>query len=92
MTIRLDQDVLNQARTYANSENRTLANYIKTLIKMDINANQARVRDISRDTPVTVFIADPITRRLITSSRINDTPEEVAGRQEYLDLISELSK
>ena len=92
MTIRLDQDVLNQAKTYANSENRTLTNYIETLIKMDINANQARVKDISRDAPVTVFIAEPITRRLITNPRVDDTPEEVASRQEYLDLISGWSK
>ena len=58
------------------------------MIKMDINANQARVRDISRDSPVTVFIAEPITRRLITNPRADDTPEEVASRQEYLDVIS----
>jgi len=40
------------------------------------------------DTPVTVFIAEPITRRVITNPRLDDTPEEVASRQKYLDAIS----
>ena len=92
MTIRLDQEVLSQARSYAESENRTLTNYIETLIKIDLNAKQARVRDLSRDTPVKVFIAEPMTRRLITNPRANNTHEEVTSRQDYLDMISGWAK
>lgn len=54
---------------------------------MDIDANEAKMRELSKDTPVTVFIAEPITKRLITNPRVDENPEELASRQKYLDLI-----
>ena len=92
MTIRLEQEVLNKAKTFAGLENRTLTNYIETLIMKDISTNQNKIRDIARDVPLTVFIAEPITERLITNPRDDDTPDEVVKRQEYLDLISGWTK
>ena len=49
--------------------------------------NQNKIKDISRDIPLTVFIAEPIAERLITNPRDDDTPDELAKRQAYLDLI-----
>lgn len=92
MTIRLDQDVLNRAKTFAILENRTLTNYIETLIMKDISTNQNKIRDISRDVPLTVFIAEPSTKRLITNPRADDTSDELTKRQAYLDLISGWTK
>jgi hypothetical protein len=37
---------------------------------------------------VTVFLAEPITERLVTDPRDDDTPEEVAARQAFLDAIA----
>lgn len=88
MTIRLDQEVLNKAKTFATLENRTLTNYIETLIMKDISTNQNKIEDISRDMPLTVFIPEPHAKRLITSPREDDTADELVKRQAYLDLIS----
>jgi len=60
----------------------------KTLPVPAANANQARIRDLSKDTPLTVFIANPTTSRVITNPRFDDTHEELASRQEYIDAIS----
>ena len=35
-----------------------------------------------------VFIAEPLKERMITAPRDGDTPEVVAERQEYLDIIT----
>ncbi|MBI5164366.1 MAG: hypothetical protein HY985_10745 [Magnetospirillum sp.] len=93
MTIRLEQDVLKVAKVRAKSENRTLTNYIETLIRKDITMSQkmpAQSLSISPrdDAPMTVFLAEPTTERLITDPRDGDTPEDVASRQEYLDIIT----
>lgn len=41
---------------------------------------------------LSVFIAEPLTERMITAPRDGDTPEDVAQRQEYLDIITGSSK
>lgn len=41
---------------------------------------------------LSVFIAEPLTNRMITAPRDGDTPEDVAQRQEYLDIITGSSK
>ena len=95
MTIRLDEDILKNAKVYATQENRTLTNYIETLIKKDIETNQKHdertISALSKETPVTVFIAEPLKSRLITDPRAGDTPEDVASRQEYLDIVTGFS-
>ena len=95
MTIRLDEDVLKVAKAHATMENRTLTNYIETLIKKDIETNQKHdertISALSKETPVTVFLAEPLKSRLITDPRVGDTPEDVASRQEYLDVITGFS-
>ena len=37
---------------------------------------------------VSVFIAEPITKRLITDARAGDSPADVEQRQSYLDAIT----
>jgi hypothetical protein len=93
MTVRLDQGVLDVARLRARAENRTLTNYIETLIKTDIAANRSGhiplvPIDPLDDTPMTIFIAEPLGERLVTDIREDDQPEDVARRQEYLDRIA----
>lgn len=93
MTIRLAEDVLEVAKVRASSENRTLTNYIETPIRKDIvmaaknDAPEAAI-DLRDEAPRSVFIAEPLTERLITDAREGDTQEEVFRRQEYLDLIT----
>lgn len=91
MTIRLDHDVLEVAKVRAKTENRTLTNYIETLIRKDIakrTPDSEPIIDHRDDAPLNVFIAEPITSRLITDAQEGDTPEDVARRQEYLDLVT----
>jgi len=38
--------------------------------------------------PLTVFIPEPVTKRMVTRQRDDDTLEDLAKRQTYLDLIS----
>lgn len=54
----------------------------------DSRTNLNKIKDICRDVPLTVFIAEPSTKRLITNQRADDTPGELTKRQNYLDLIS----
>jgi hypothetical protein len=88
MTIRLDQDLLNQAKAFAGAENRTLTNYIETLIKRDVSSSKKKIEGIARDMPLTVFIPEPVTKRMVTRQRDDDALEDLAKRQTYLDLIS----
>lgn len=92
MTIRLDQDVLTQAKFFASRENRTLTNYIETLIRKDINVNQQKINNLSIDIPLSVFLAEPIVERLITDPQEGDTPSDVVARQSYLDTITGWAK
>jgi post-segregation antitoxin (ccd killing protein) len=88
MTIRIDQDLLNQAKACAVLENRTLTNYIETLILKDVRPQPARPANNTTVTPLTVFIPEPSAQRLRTLERDGDTPQDLAQRQAYLDLIS----
>ena len=89
MTIRLALDVLEVAKIRARSENRTLTNYIETLIRKDIaGSGTAGPLDGRADAPLSVFVAEPLAGRLTTDVRDGDTPEDVAQRQEYLDIIT----
>jgi hypothetical protein len=88
MTIRIDQDLLNQAKACAVLENRTLTNYIETLILRDVRPQSARPASNTTDTSLTVFVPEPSTQRLLTMQREGDSPQELAQRQAYLDLIS----
>jgi hypothetical protein len=44
--------------------------------------------DLRDDAPIAVFLAEPTVERLTTDVRDGDTPEYVARRQEYLDIIT----
>jgi hypothetical protein len=89
MTIRLALDVLEVAKVRAKSENRTLTNYIETLIRKDIaGSGTTAALDDRADAPLSVFVAEPLARRLTTDPRDGDTPEDVARRQEYSDIIT----
>jgi hypothetical protein len=88
MTIRLDQTVLGLAKAHANNDNRTLTNYIETLIRKDIGNSEMLSSNPFDDIPVSVFIAESVPKRLITDPREGDTPEDVEQRQNYLDIIT----
>ena len=90
MTIRLDQDVLRVAKIRAKAQNRTLTNYIETRVRHDIATKPSPTSavDSREDARVAVFLAEPVTERLLTNLRDGDTPEETASRQEYLDTIT----
>jgi hypothetical protein len=88
MTIRIDQDLLNQAKACAVLENRTLTNYIETLILRDVRPPATKSAHTTNETSLTVFMPEPSTQRLLTLERDGDTPQELAQRQAYLDLIS----
>lgn len=91
MTIRLDEHVLAVAKIHASNENRTLTNYIETLIKTDISShdqNKKVMLDLAEDVTLSVFMAEPLNDRMITAPRDGDTQADVAERQEYLDIIT----
>lgn len=88
MTIRLDQDLLSKAKSCAVSENRTLTNYIETLILKDVNASLHKPTEVVAEEPLTVFMPNPRDQRLLTQPREDDSPQDQAKRQAYLDLIS----
>jgi len=93
MTIRLDKDILEGAKIFASKDNRTLTNYIETLIRKDIQMNQKYTEQeiaslANNDLPVTVFMASPLTERMIVDACDDDTPEELAQRQRNVDVIT----
>jgi hypothetical protein len=88
MTIRLDPTILSLAKSHANNDNRTLTNYIETLIRKDIGSDEQSLPSPFDDIPVSVFVAEAIPKRLITNPRNGDTPDNVEQRQSYLDIIT----
>lgn len=68
MTIRLDQEVLSVAKRVAGANNRTLTNYIETLIRKDIAANPP-VSEITalnlKDDLFEAYSSGRVTRRVI---------------------------
>jgi len=85
MTIRIEKDVLDVAKVRAKAENRTLTNYIETLVLKDIVSNPVA---IELDDRVTVFLAESVKERPVTDPREGDTAADVERRQEYLDIIT----
>lgn len=49
MTIRIDREVLARAKEEAKSQNRTLTNYIETLLKADVATREGINRKPSRN-------------------------------------------
>lgn len=93
MTIRLDKDILEGAKLFASKDNRSLTNYIETLIRKDIQINHQRdAQEIAyltnNDLPITVFMAQPLAQRMVVDACDDDTAEEVAQRQKNVDLIT----
>ncbi|MEB0139068.1 MULTISPECIES: hypothetical protein [unclassified Undibacterium] len=92
MTIRLDKEILEGARVFAAKDKRTLTNYIEALIRKDIQANQKyaeqEITCLNNNLPITVFIAEPLTERMIIDADEDDTPEEIAQRQRNIDILT----
>ena len=55
---------------------------------MNQDQNKKATADLAKDVPVTVFIAEPLKKRLRTNPRAGDTLAAVAARQDYLDMIT----
>lgn len=93
ISIRLDQNVLAVARRRAKSVNRTLTNYIETLIMKDVAMSQVEMKNSdgsnqNAEVEISVFVAAPVTERVIVTPRDTDTPEIVEARQDILDIIT----
>lgn len=93
VTMRFDQAVLDVAKMRAKTENRTLTNYVETLIRKDVTMEpstqaQRPQSNEKESNVISVFLAEPITERLITDHRDGDTQEDINSRQEFLDYIT----
>ena len=93
MTIRLDKEILEGAKVFATKDNRSLTNYIETLIRKDIQTNQKNDEQeiaylTNNNLPITVFMAEPLTERMIIDADEDDTPEETAQRQSNIDILT----
>ena len=74
-TMRIDPEVLNAARRKAARDNRTLANYIETLIRRDVQADAA--------TPLLEVIAPPGIRNWVAVP----IPGETAAERKRRDAL-----
>ena len=71
MTIRLDKDVLIGAKQVAEANNRTLTNYIETLIKKDISTSASRNRKDMND-PLTDELMKAYSSGAVTHRELED--------------------
>lgn len=91
MTIRLDNTILAAAKQIAKSKNRTLTNYIETLIQKDIPASTLKSRNgVLRDELFEAYSSGKITRLLLeeqTGLWFGEILEELGKRGLKLPLI-----
>lgn len=92
MTIRLDPEVLAVAKQIAGTNNRTLTNYIETLIRKDIIANADPLCPIpsNHDVLFTAYSSVKITRRILeekTGLWFGEILEELGKRGLHLPTV-----
>jgi hypothetical protein len=89
MTIRLDKDVLTEVRRAAKDNNRTLTNYIETLIRKDISSKMTSSSDNRKD------MDDPLIDELMkaySSGAITHRELEAQTGLWFGDVLGELGK
>jgi hypothetical protein len=77
VTMRLDPDVLKAARDKAAEDNRTLTNYVETLLRRDLQATSSEVA---------LNVIAPADVRDFRSASVPGEPEE--KRQRRADIVS----
>jgi hypothetical protein len=89
MTIRLDKDVLTGVRRVAKDNNRTLTNYIETLIRKDLSSKMTSASDNRKDMddPLIDELMKAYSSGAITHRELEDQTDLWFG-----DVLGELGK
>jgi len=79
VTMRIDPDVLQAAKSKATSDNRTLTNYVETLIRRDLQ--------MGADEPTLEVIAPADIRNFVPVPLPGETEEERQRRQDLVAAV-----